>query len=256
MIGGRNTFLGEDAGTENIDGSSNTFLGNGAGRNATTPEFCVAVGKEALQNAVANYYTIAVKHKAGFNDISTTDLPDNAGIYIGHAAGYNGGSGIAIAIGDSALYKHSDFWKHCHWQNSVKKSNVIGYFNVGVGFTSLENNTIGINNTKVGTFSLIDNTTGDYNVAVGYAALDDNVTGHRNTALGYRSGPQIAFTNLSNTTALGADAIVTTSNTMVFGDGAVDRWAFGTTTTKAQRALQVGDDATNGNGAYLTKGGS
>lgn len=54
---------------------------------------------------------------------------------------------------------------------------------------------------------------------------------------------------------IGYQATATTSNTMVFGNSNVDKWAFGITTTGPNHALQVGNNSTNGNGAFLTEGG-
>ena len=73
---------------------------------------------------------------------------------------------------------------------------------------------------------------------------------------GYLSGPTVGFTSLNNTTTIGYNARVTTSNTMVFGDGSADRWACGITTSNANHAMEIGYNSTNGNGAYLTQGGN
>ncbi len=62
-------------------------------------------------------------------------------------------------------------------------------------------------------------------------------------------------TFISNSTAIGASAILSTSNTFVMGDENVSKWAFGLPTTDTGNAIQVGDNATNGNGASLTEAG-
>ncbi len=254
-IGELNTFLGEDAGIENTVGSYNTFVGNGAGRDITSANNCIAIGTDALVNGGATDWAIAIGNKAGYNDNALTfQAPDYAGIYIGQAAGFNGGGGIAI--GDSASYNSGHFASVAIGKRALK-NNTTGFHDVGIGFYVLENNTNGEYNTAMGSFALNENTTGDYNVAIGSNALDFNITGDFNTALGHAAGPQNSFvSNLFNTTAIGYHAAVTTSNTMVFGDAAVDRWAFGITTTGAQHAVEVGSNNTDGNGAYLTQGGS
>jgi len=62
------------------------------------------------------------------------------------------------------------------------------------------------------------NTTGQYNLFSGYQSGYNNVTGNNNTALGYNSGPDSNSPDLTNTTALGANATVFASNTIQLGD--------------------------------------
>lgn len=70
------------------------------------------------------------------------------------------------------------------------------------------------------------------------------------------TAPQIPSTNTSNSTAIGYQVTVKTSNTIVFGDPSVRTWLFNSgATAAAGRALIVGSNSTNGNGAYLTTGG-
>jgi hypothetical protein len=49
---------------------------------------------------------------------------------------------------------------------------------------------------------------------------------------------------------------VSSSNTVVLGNSSTSKWAFGLTTTGLTKAIEVGDNVTNGNGAYLTIGGA
>ena len=58
-------------------------------------------------------------------------------------------------------------------------------------------------------------TTGAGNTFVGFVAGNNNTTGNFNTAIGYNAS--FAFETLSNATAIGAGAIVSTSNTIVLG---------------------------------------
>ena len=70
------------------------------------------------------------------------------------------------------------------------------------------------------------------------------------------TGADVATNGLDNTTAIGYNATVSASNTMAFGNGAVNNWVFGIpAVTAAGHALEVGSGAGNGNGAYLTNGG-
>lgn len=250
ITGARNTFVGKDAGANNTIGNENTFIGHGAGRFLTGNNI-IAIGKDAFggNNASPKSHSIAIGDYAGFNNtISTVPSPT---IFIGHAAGYNGSSGIAI--GDSAAFNFSDYRNIAIGVNALK-NNGTGVLDIAIGFDALENNTNGVYNLALGQFAMTDNTTGSHNVAIGNNALQTNTVGEYNTAIGADAG-SIFSTILINTTALGNQAKVSTSNTMVFGNGDVNRWAFGRNTTAGSNALQVGDNNTNGNGAFLTQGG-
>jgi hypothetical protein len=95
-------------------------------------------------------------------------------------------------------------------------------------------NTTGDNNTAIGTIALNQNSTGGGNVAIGREALyfttadnntavgmfsgNTNTAGAQNTLIGYNA--DVTVNNLTNATAIGANASVTTSNSLVLGSGA------------------------------------
>jgi hypothetical protein len=252
--GNANTFVGKNAGVNNTTGSENTFLGNGAGRSLTASNNIIAIGNGSFgsTNNPPISYSIAIGNNAGFNNTNTT--PSIAPtIFIGHAAGYNGNGGIAI--GDSASFNFSDYRNIAIGRNALK-NNGTGALDIAIGSFALENNTNGDYNIALGQFAMIDNTTGSNNVALGKNALDDNTVGDDNTAIGANAGVFPLNKNLNNTTALGHGATVSTSNTMVFGNGDVTKWAFSLNTASGSNALQVGNNSTNGNGAFLTQGGT
>jgi hypothetical protein len=105
-------------------------------------------------------------------------------------------------------------------------------------------------------WSLDDLVNGSGNSALGsYAGENLNTNNsNNNTFIGYRADTT-SGTFISNSTAIGASAIVSTSNTFVMGDENVSKWAFGLPTTDTGNAIHVGDNATNGNGASLTEAG-
>ena len=81
----------------------------------------------------------------------------------------------------------------------------------------------------------------------------EGITGANNIFLG--KGADVTLGNLSYATAIGTGATVSTSNTMVFGAQTnTTKWAFGRPTTSY--ALQVGNTTSDGNGAYLSTGGT
>jgi hypothetical protein len=147
----------------------------------------------------------------------------------------------------------------------------LGDFNVAVGYEALLRNTSGGANTASGTAALDSNTTGMYNTAVGGPALDWNTTGDKNTAVGFGAGdsgsgkpgnasgsddtylgsdtgPATTPTpNLSNATAVGANAKVGENNALVLGASGV---VTGIGTTTPESLLQVGQPSTS-YGQYL-----
>lgn len=172
--------------------------------------------------------------------------------------------------------------------HTAGEENLDGINNTGVGNSSLSLNTSGIQNTAVGSFALDSTTTGENNTGLGVSALRSNSTGDNNTAIGVRAmfslkgfrGDNVAVgyeagkdaecigctfigadattsstSLIQGATAIGEGAIVDDSYTMVFGSTNVGGWAFGKSSVASFRAIEVGTNANNGNGAYLTSAG-
>ena len=84
-----------------------------------------------------------------------------------------------------------------------------------IGFMSLSGNG-GTNNTAVGTNAMRNSSTTSYTTAVGVIAGQSSNTGSNNTFIGYAASVPNSSA-ISNATAIGSGAIVTTSNTMQLG---------------------------------------
>jgi hypothetical protein len=163
------------------------------------------------------------------------------------------------------------------------RANTSGGNNVAIGHKAMEPNTTSPDNVAVGKSALFSITTGNgSNTAIGSQALRNNTTGFRNTAIGYLAGsittnPDVVGVGITsgdnntfigsvagplttatiiNSSAIGANAKVTNSNTMVFGSTGVKGWGFGTDPLTCCDAIRVGTDATNGNGATLSLTGT
>jgi hypothetical protein len=101
-------------------------------------------------------------------------------------------------------------------------SSVTGAQDTAQGYQALLNNTTGNQNTATGSLALQNNTTGSNNTALGsYAgvtanAANANTTGSNNTFVGFQAGPG-SPTQLTNATAIGANAVVSANNTLVLG---------------------------------------
>lgn len=96
--------------------------------------------------------------------------------------------------------------------------NISGNYNAAFGYQALSS-VNAVNNTAIGFRSLYLNTTGTDNSASGFAALYTNATGTYNTGVG--SGADVASNALTNATAIGAGAVVNTSNKVRIGNAAV-----------------------------------
>ncbi len=100
--------------------------------------------------------------------------------------------------------------------NAGNLTGVAVNYNTGVGLRALFNNIAGSDNTAVGAEALFNNTLGNVNTAVGAFALYTNTTGDLNTAIGWLAN--VASGNLTNATAIGANAVVDASNKVRIGD--------------------------------------
>jgi len=148
--------------------------------------------------------TNSAKNNVGIGNESFRDNTTgshNVGIGIG-ALNKNSTGGLNSAIGQEAL-----------------QSNKVGNGNTAIGrFALHEANADG--NTAIGAESSGSNTTGQFNTSVGRFSLKSNKNGSDNSALG--SNADVADTNLSYATAIGAGAIVKASNTIQLGSSSID----------------------------------
>lgn len=147
--------------------------------------------------------------------------------------GYNAGSGSASSNGNSIFGAGSGV-------------NTTGSTNSFFGVVTAPNNTTGFFNSMFGGNAGINNTTGNANVFVGVFAGLNNTTGSSNTFIGTSAGPVSTDTQVNNSTAIGAGARVSTSNTIVLGTGSQTTIAAGSFTTNGSliaRANQPGAQA-------------
>jgi hypothetical protein len=93
-----------------------------------------------------------------------------------------------------------------------------GNRNTAVGSAALSNGSAPSDNTAIG-YNTLSVVSGDANTAVGSGALLANTIGSNNTAIGYNAN--VGSGTLSNATAIGNGATVTTSNTIQLGNTSV-----------------------------------
>ena len=101
--------------------------------------------------------------------------------------------------------------------NSLLK-NTIGNSNSAFGTTALVNNTKGYGNTGVGQYTLYYDSITNYNTAIGFSAGDYTYDASYGTFLGNNTRAGNAMTNI---TAVGNNAVVTASNSVMVGSTSV-----------------------------------
>ncbi|WP_138515595.1 tail fiber domain-containing protein [Limnobacter alexandrii] len=144
-----------------------------------------------------------------------------------------------IAIGDYVMPGNISGFKNIGIGNGAQNCNETGFGNIALGYETLNCLISGDLNTAVGTSALYS-TDGLGNTGIGGRAMSSNYTGNENTALGFYAGSQRGndyaarqrygsnntylgsyahptLDNLSYATAIGSDASVSTSNTLVLG---------------------------------------
>ncbi len=155
----------------------------------------------------------------GFNTFSdnTTGIGNTAS---GSAALFSNTTGsYNIASGYGALASNTTGSFNIANGYLALVSNTTASYNIANGTEALSSNTDGFDNVAAGNYALDFNTTGSGNTAIGTEALSSNASGSNNTAIGYFSG--VAADNLTNATAIGANALADASNQVRIGSTAV-----------------------------------
>jgi hypothetical protein len=265
--GSFNTALGTGAGDNNSTGSNNTFVGYLAGQANTVENDNTFIGYKAFGgNGITNSTAIGANAFVGTSNtmvlgtnLVTVQVPGSltvAGTFsaniLNASTQYNlGGNRFLSVAGTNNTIaglssgtlntgtNNSFFGKFTGAVNSTGSFNSFfgtnagaanttggdnSFFGQGAGFK----NTEGSNNTANGSGAGLNNTTGDNNTFLGQLAGLSNTAEDNNTFLGYKTNGAVGITNA---TAIGANAVVTTSNTMVLGTNSVTVFAPGSFNT-------------------------
>jgi hypothetical protein len=176
-----NLFVGVNAGAVNSLGFNNSFLGFNSGLNNLTGMQNTFIGTESGQANFDGSMNSFLGRRAGFSNYN-----GNENTFIGAFAG---------------------------------QSNTDGLHNSFLGVQAGNSNILGNENTFIGAHSGYYNTTGNNNTFLGNFAGDANVSGSNNTFIGFNT--DALNSSLSNVTAIGAEAIATSSNSVVIGNSSV-----------------------------------
>jgi hypothetical protein len=188
----------------------------------------------------------------GLNAMSVT--PTNAGVTGNVAVGLsvlsNNTTGHRnTAMGNQALMNNTEGAFNTAIGNSAAVNNTLGNVLVAIGNGALTSNTIGNFNVGVGRWALYSNTTGDDNIGIGDSAgYGDGTADQRSvidtysTFIGYQASRDAAIastTILTNATAIGKNARVGASNSIVLGGTGVDAVNVGIGTTSPWGKLSI-----------------
>jgi hypothetical protein len=266
VSGTQNVFIGPEAGYFNSGGSDDYFSGVQAGYSNTTGSINQFVGFHAGFSNTTGATNMFTGFNAGFSNTS-----GNGNYFSGAGSGYNNTtgntnffeglqSGFSNTTGsNNYISGHQAGTANTTGNNNqfigyqAGNRNNTGSSNCFIGYQSGYKNTTGVHNYYSGYFSGYSGTSGGYNCAAGDSAGAAN-TGNNNTFLGFHADANVS--GLSNAAAIGNGALVSISNTMAFGNTGTNGWAFGLSSVSAGHALEVGTTSSNGNGAYLTAGGT
>ena len=225
--------------------NGNTAVGPGAMRDNQNGYFNTAIGDRALEESTVDLNTAVGSHASGYN--VTGQYNTTLGIAAARdATNING----VVALGYHAMISQTNSGTLA--DGTFSKNTAVGYYAMA-GDESMINT--GIRNTAFGSNSLQYLSTGNENIALGSDSGANIKTESYNTLVG-ASTNILSDSNISNATAIGYGATVSSSNTMAFGGTTVNKWAFGLATTDAGKVIQVGSDSSTGNGAYLSDGGT
>jgi hypothetical protein len=229
---GYNSFFGSGAGFSNTVGSNNSFFGSNSGIFTTTGPANSFFGKDSGfsnttggNNSFFGYFsgranTVGINNSFFGLSAGESNTSGDSNTFVGAFSGDSNLTGYENAFfGQDAGgqntngYANSFFGYRAGWFNTTGIANA--FFGSGAG----QANTTGIVNAFFGRFAGSGNTDGFRNSFLGPFAGSSNTTGDNNTMVG--AGADVGVNNLTYATAIGADAVVSSSNTIVLGRSTV-----------------------------------
>ncbi len=146
------------------------------------------------------------------SDLTVSDDALINGLTVGIGSGT--GDNRSTALGFQALSTSNDGFNTAVGYQSLNITT--GDSNTAVGYQSLKSNISGYGNTALGSGTLNSNDAGNSNTAIGVNAGTNNI-GSSNTFIGANTNTNSSSISYSTSTAIGAGAVITTSNQIVLG---------------------------------------
>lgn len=232
-VGTSNTAVGQRSLFSNTTGDYNTATGILTLTKNTTGDFNTALGSQSLSENTTGYRNVAIGHlsqqlnSTGYDNCSlgTESLSDNTSGAGNSAFGYRALTSVKAENANSAF------------GSGALAQLRIGFSNTGLGYAAFAALDTGTSNTGIGSTVLFNLKAGDRNTAIGYSAGIRLVRGFDNIFIGDHSGTKLQG-SISNAVAIGTNATVTQSNTMILGDTAVTSFKVGVGTTIPSAMLE------------------
>lgn len=142
-------------------------------------------------------------------------------VFVGATAGALSGTATnSTGIGSLALTNHTSQGYNTAVGYEALTTTTDGLENTAVGYDAMKNGLHPSKNTAVGALALYSTSTASFaidglNVGIGRAAGFTNTSGVKNTLIG--AAADVASTGLTNAIAIGYNAVVSSSNTMMLG---------------------------------------
>ena len=250
--GNLNAFFGSNAGGANTTGSENSFFGAAAGLSNTTSSFNSFFGRSAGRLNSTGSSNSFFGNGAGFSNTT-----GNENSFFGQNAGVsNTTSSFNSFFGRNAGKSNTTGSQNSFFGTDAGFLNTDGSLNSFFGRNAGSANNNGQENAFFGNGAGQTNTTGDKNAFFGNGAGFTNSTGSSNTMIG--NSANLVSGNFTNAAAIGANALVGQSNSMVLGsiagiNGAISDTRVGIGTTQPSERLTI-KTATNSYGVIHTDG--
>ena len=233
-----NIGIGDNSLREGVKGYQNYGIGNSTLRNTLNGSQNIAIGEGVLMNTKNAIQNIGI----GYRVLDNTDSTLTGTLVIGHKSGRTLKLNGNLIVGHNALFASDS----CE-------------FNTAVGSNTMEHNKTGSFNVTLGKSSLRYNRIGNHNTAVGYSAGGKNKSGNFNLFIGNYA--DATDTSLFRASAIGYNAKVSQSNSMVLGGIGPDAINVGIGTSspsanlhvysKDSAVVKIMTNSNGANGAYL-----
>jgi len=208
--GPRNSFFGSGAGFFNTTGSGNSFFGHEAGRSNTSG------GNNSFFGIRAGLANTGSDNSFFGRDAGAANSVGINNSFFGSRAGDSNTEGHSNAFfGHFSGRANTTAALNAFFGKNAGESNTTGSLNTFVGASAGNSNTTASGNSFFGEVAGNANSTGENNSFFGRASGFHNSTGSNNTMIG--AGANVGAINLTFATAIGADTLVSTSNTVVLG---------------------------------------
>jgi hypothetical protein len=211
-----NIGIGNNSLREGVKGYQNYGIGNSTLQNTLNGIQNIAIGEAVLMNTKNAIQNIGI----GYRVLDNTDSTLTGTLVIGHRSGRTLKLNGNLIIGHNALFASDS----CE-------------FNTAVGSNTMEHNKTGSFNVTLGKSSLRYNRNGNHNTAIGYSAGGKNKSGNFNLFIGNYA--DATDTSLVRASAIGYNAKVSQSNSMVLGGIGLDAINVGIGVTAPARTLHI-----------------